>query len=131
VITEQPLDVADLLRVAPDPGNGAVVTFLGVVRAENGGRKVTRIRYDAYAAMAEREISSIVDAAQSGTRVSWARIVHRVGDVAPGEASLFVAVAAPHRAAAFDACQFIVTEIKLRVPIWKKEHYADGTAAWI
>ena len=111
---------------------GGIVTFLGVVR-DNApdGRGVTGLSYEAHEAMAVAEFETIVrDAvAQHGdVRVA---ILHRVGELKVGEVAVAVSVASAHRAAAFDACEFAIDALKRRAPIWKKEHYVDGTAEWV
>src|SRR5215470_4504727 len=115
---------------AVTPADGALCTFVGVVRAENGGRPVTRLEYEAYEPMA----LAMMDEIEAEVRRLWpvtdVRLVHRLGGLAIGEASVAVAVAAPHRAEAFAACRFAIDTLKARVPIWKKEFYADG-AAWL
>lgn len=131
MITSKPITLDDVVDGLVDAGNGAVVTFAGVVRDSNHGRPVTRIYYEAYSEMAERELTRIVDEALISPGVARARVVHRIGDVQAGEASLVVAVSGPHRLAVFDACMRIVDEIKKCVPIWKKEFYADGSSGWI
>jgi molybdopterin synthase catalytic subunit len=131
VITFRPIVAEEVLGALIGRDGGAVVSFTGVVRSENRGRDVLHIRYEAYASLVERELARIVDEVRADLGVSRARAIHRVGDVAVGEASLVVGVTARHRAAAFAACGRIVDEIKHRVPIWKKEFYADGSSEWI
>jgi len=112
------------------PSDGALCTFVGVVRAESGGRRVTHLEYEAYEPMA----LALMDEIEAEVRRLWpvtdVRVVHRLGRLEIGEASVAVAVAAPHRAEAFAACRFAIDTLKARVPIWKKEFYADG-AAWL
>jgi len=115
---------------AGEAGAGAVVTFEGVVRAKNEGRDVTAIYYDCYREMAEREIADIILETRRTYRVATVRIIHRIGEVAAGETSLLVIVAAAHRKDAFAACSYIVDTLKRRAPIWKKERYADNSARW-
>lgn len=109
---------------------GAVLTFSGVGRNEFGGRAVSSLFYEAYGEMAEAEMRAIAGEAEA----RWPRVrvamVHRTGDVAIGEASVVVAVGAAHRGEAYEASRFAIDELKRRVPIWKKEMYADGSA-WI
>lgn len=129
-----PLAIDHLLAVVAAPECGGTCTFLGTVRSgpeeeTHGG--VTGIEYSAYEAMADAELDRIV----SETLARWpgARVAlhHRLGLVPVGEASIAIAVAAPHRAAAFDACRYAIEEVKRRVPIWKREIHADGTAVWV
>jgi molybdopterin synthase catalytic subunit len=123
-----PIDLGDLAIAAP--ADGALCLFVGVVRNENQGRRVERLEYEAYEEMALPLMKEI--AAETRTRhpVSEVRLVHRLGLLEIGEASVAVAVASPHRAAAFAACRFATDTLKAKVPIWKKEHYADG-ATWL
>lgn len=125
-----PIDVSGLLVATRSDGDGAVSVFLGTVRNENGGRAVLFLEYEAYAPMAEREMARIAAEAVDRFQVTDVAIVHRVGRVEIGEASVAIAVAAPHRAAAMDACRFVIDTLKSSVPIWKREHFVDG-AAWI
>jgi molybdopterin synthase catalytic subunit len=123
-LTREPIDVSTLSGAAPE--DGAVCLFLGVVRNENGGRPVRHLEYEAYEEMARPLMEEI--AAEAGRRwpVTDVHIVHRLGRLEIGEPSVAVAVAAPHRAAAFEACRFAIDTLKATVPIWKKEFYADG-----
>ena len=130
-ICEAPLDLAAVTGAVLDTGMGGLVTFVGYVRAtSDDGRPVGGLTYEAHtelALVALREIG-----AEASTRFGPARvaIAHRVGTLALGEAAVAIAVAAPHRGAAFAACEYAIDELKMRVPIWKKEHYADGAADW-
>ena len=134
-IVEHPLDPAALLTEVAAPGHGATALFVGTVREVNEGRPVTGIDYSAYVAMAERELAAI--AATAARRFATAEgaphIVaeHRLGTLAIGEASVAVAAAHARRAPAVDAVRQVVEELKRRVPIWKREHYADGTREWL
>ena len=125
-----PIDVAALAADARGDGDGAVGLFVGTVRNVNAGRRVLFLEYEAYAPMAEREMERI--AAEAGARfaVTQVAIVHRVGRLDIGEASVAIAVAAPHRAAAMDACRFVIDTLKRSVPIWKREHF-EGGKVWI
>jgi molybdopterin synthase catalytic subunit len=101
------------------------------VRNQNEGRAVRALEYEAYAPLAESEGAKIVAEAMGRFPITQAVCVHRTGSLALGEIAVWVAVTSGHRAAAFDACSFIIAEVKARVPMWKKEHYADGTSEWI
>src|SRR5512134_2842546 len=122
------LDVAALCTATP--ADGAVCLFLGVVRDENAGRRVLRLEYEAYEEMALPLMQEIVAEARRSFPVTELRLVHRLGRLEIGEASVAVAVSSPHRAQAFAACRFAIDALKARVPIWKKEFYADGSA-WL
>lgn len=126
-----PLDLGALVAEVAHAGAGAVASFVGAVRETNDGAAVTGIEYEAYAPMADRELRDIL--VEGEARWPGVRAVarHRVGYLAVGEVSVAVAVASPHRAPAFDACRYVVEELKRRVPIWKCEHYADGRRAWV
>ena len=130
-LVDDPIDAAALLAEVARHANGATVLFLGTVRDVNDGRAVSGIEYTAYRSMAERELAVIV--AEASRRFGTDDIVveHRVGELALGECSVAVAAAHPRRAAAFDAARYVVEELKRRVPIWKLEHYVDGTREWV
>ena len=129
-LTADPIDVASMLSEAR-PSDGAVAAFIGVVRNENEGRSTTRILYEAYGPMAESEMEKIA----AGLAREWPavriRMIHRVGLLQVGEASVAVVVTSPHRTQAFAACRAAIDRIKTTVPIWKKESYADGTEEWV
>jgi molybdopterin synthase catalytic subunit len=125
-----PIDVAELIAHVRSDGDGAVSLFLGTTRNTSGGRRVLHLEYEAYVPMAEREMERIVADAIGRFGVTRVAIVHRVGRVEIGEASVAIAVAAPHRAAAIEACRFVIDTLKTSVPIWKREHFADG-AVWV
>ena len=130
-LVRTPIAAAALLDVVAHETAGAQTAFLGAVRDHNAGRAVTGIDYAAYEPMADAELAAI--AAEAGERWPGVRIAieHRIGTLAVGEISVGIAVAHAHRAPAFDACRFAIEAIKQRVPIWKREHYADGTRAWV
>lgn len=112
-------------------GAGGFVTFEGKVRNRNEGRLVERLEYEAHVDLAESEGRKILEEAKRAFGLLEARAVHRVGVLEIGETAVWIGVAAAHRNAAFRACSYIIDEIKIRVPIWKKEHYADGESGWI
>lgn len=130
-----------MFRVVSDPINdyleevslrdeslGAVITFEGRVRNENKGKTVTRLDYEAYEELAENETKSIFDEASDEFEIGEVAAFHRVGKLMPGDLAFWVGVSAGHRDSAFSGCRYVVDEIKRRVPIWKKEHYADGSS---
>jgi adenylyltransferase/sulfurtransferase len=114
-----------------DPAAGGYASFEGWVRDHNDGRRVLRLEYEAFEALAIKEGSRIVQQAIEKFGVSRAACVHRVGDLAVGELAVWVGVSAAHRQEAFAACRYIIDEVKHRVPIWKKEHYEDGDSGWV
>jgi len=124
-LVREPIDLAALTDRAA--GDGAVALFLGVVRSENRGREVLRLEYEAYEEMALPLMEEIAAEAARRFPVTGVRLVHRLGRLEIGEASVAVAVASPHRAEAFAACRFAIDTLKAQVPIWKKELYADGS----
>jgi len=129
-VTDEPIDTSDLLAAVGDDGAGGTVLFVGTTRDENDGHRVERLEYEAYREMAAAEMAAIGAEIARRWPVKAVAMVHRVGVVAIGEASVAVAVSAPHRAEAFEACRYGIDTLKARVPIWKKEHYAGG-AVWI
>jgi molybdopterin synthase catalytic subunit len=127
-LVREPIDLAALARTTP--ADGALCMFVGVVRNENRGRPVVRLEYQAYEEMALPQMQEVAAQARGRFPVTLVRLVHRLGTLEIGEASVAVAVASPHRAEAFAACRFAIDTLKSRVPIWKKELYADGSA-WL
>ena len=130
-ITEQPIDAAALLAEATSPGDGAALLFVGVVRNRNEGRSVGSLGYQAYAPMAEAVLRAIVDEARGRWETGAVSVVPRVGELGGGEASVAIAVAAPHRGDAYEASRYVIEELKKRVPIWKREGYLDGASEWL
>lgn len=111
-------------------GDGGVVTFLGVVRDEANGRRVSGLSYEAFEPMAVREFEAIAREARDRFGDVRIAIVHRIGELSAGEISVAVLASAAHRGTAFDACRYAIDELKRRAPIWKKERYADGGSEW-
>lgn len=129
VLTRDPLDPQEAVEAVLQNTDGAYVLFVGVVRDHARGRAVTGLEYDAYPAMAERQMGQIAEQVRERWNLACA-ILHRFGYLAVGEVSVVVCVAAAHRAAAFEACRWAIDTLKSDVPIWKKEYAADGTY-WI
>jgi molybdopterin synthase catalytic subunit len=125
-LQSEPIEVADLVAAVASPGAGAVSLFLGTVRDSNRGRRVVALEYQAYDAMALREMVGVAQEAGKRFEASRAALVHRTGRLEVGEVAVGIAVAAPHRKQSIEACRFIIDELKKRVPIWKKEFYEDG-----
>ncbi|HVE69930.1 MAG TPA: molybdenum cofactor biosynthesis protein MoaE, partial [Thermoanaerobaculia bacterium] len=130
-LTNHPIDVAALIREVTDESCGASVTFLGTVRDLNDGRAVSGIEYSAYRSMAEREMGAIAREADERFGVSRLVIEHRLGTLALTDISVAVVAAHAHRAPALDANRYVIEELKRRVPVWKLEHYVDGTREWV
>lgn len=130
-VSSRPIDVAAFRQRLIDRSCGAYVQFDGWVRDHNEGREVLRLEYEVYQPLALKEGKRIVAEAIDRFGVAHARAVHRSGLMELGEVAVVVGVSSPHRAAAFDACRYIIDQAKTRLPIWKKEHYADGDAEWV
>ena len=131
LIGTEPIDLGALVAAVSHAGAGAVTSFVGAVRDSNEGAAVSGIEYEAYAPMADRELRAILAEGEARWPGVRAEARHRVGYLAVGELSVAVAVASPHRGPAFDACRYVVEQLKRRVPVWKCEHYADGRRAWV
>ncbi|WP_434115739.1 molybdenum cofactor biosynthesis protein MoaE [Paraburkholderia caffeinilytica] len=128
----QPIDIqSEIMPVTRNPNVGAVVNFLGVVRHCGDFDDVVALELEHYPGMTEQSFSSIVEEAIARWRLEAVKIVHRVGRVALGEAVVLVVVAAPHRRAAFDACEFLMDFLKAHAPLWKKEIRRDGEVRWV
>jgi molybdopterin synthase catalytic subunit len=130
-LTREAIDASALVRQVAAPAHGAILLFLGVVREVNDGRGVTGIEYSAYEAMAQRELESIALEAAARFGSDSIVIVHRLGELGLEDASVGIAVAHAHRDEAYALSRWILEELKRRVPIWKREHYVDGTREWV
>jgi molybdopterin synthase catalytic subunit len=129
-LTHHPIDPAAVLAGLAGPRDGAVDLFLGVVRDHHDGRRVLRLEYHAYPEMALKVMRAIAAESHAGFGVSSLALVHRLGTLEIGEVSVVLAVAAPHRQTAFDACRHAMERLKREVPIWKREQFEDG-AEWV
>ena len=130
LLTSDPIELAPLLADVQSPARGGLSLFLGQVRDHHDGRAVVRLDYSAYGPMAEAECARIVAEAERRWSVAVA-LRHRVGSLSVGDTAVAVVVASAHRADAFAACRHVIEEVKRRVPIWKREYYADGTVTWV
>jgi MoaE-MoaD fusion protein len=128
-LLHSPIDMAAVIRQVRADQDGAIVTFDGFVRNESHGRKTVYLDYESYESMALAKMKEMGQAIHQKFAVHRIAILHRLGRLEIGETSVFIAVSAPHRAAAFDACRFAIDTLKRTVPIWKKEYFADG-AVW-
>ena len=124
------LDVARMLAAAARPDCGAIAVFVGTTRDHHAGRQVERLFYEAYRPMALAALEKLEHDVCERYEAADCRIAHRLGEVPPGEASVAVVVTAAHRRPAFDACRWAMDELKGTAPIWKKETYVGGGAAW-
>ncbi|MFQ5514655.1 MAG: molybdenum cofactor biosynthesis protein MoaE [Myxococcota bacterium] len=129
-VRAEPLSLNALLHEVQAAECGGVVTFTGVVRSRSRGQDIDHLEYEAYEPMAERELESIVEQVRGRWPEVRIALAHRVGRLAIGDAAVMIAVAAPHRVEAFEACRFAIDTLKRSVPIWKKEFSEDG-ACWI
>ena len=130
-VASQPIDRAAARQAVADPHCGALAVFEGWVRDYNEGRAVERLEYEVYRPLAEKEGARIVDEALEKFGVSHAACIHREGLLELGDIAVIVCVSSAHRAAAFDACRYIIDQAKVRLPIWKKEHYVTGEREWV
>lgn len=130
-IVQGPIDPTSVLEQVGHDEDGAVVLFVGVVRNHADGRSVTGMRYEAFEEMAVDVLETIAGEAAARLGTDRVAVVHRVGDLAIGDPSVAIAVSSPHRGDAYDASRYVIEEIKKRLPVWKKEHYADGDDAWV
>jgi molybdopterin synthase catalytic subunit len=130
-LTAQAIDARALHAALENPACGACVTFEGLIRNHNEGRAVSRLEYEAYGALAVKEGEAIAREARARFRIEEAACVHRTGLLEIGEMAVWVGVSSAHRGEAFKACAYIIDTVKQRVPIWKREHYADGSAEWV
>ncbi|MGA2001886.1 MAG: molybdenum cofactor biosynthesis protein MoaE [Terriglobales bacterium] len=128
-IVREPILTQAVLSALKKPEDGAAVVFEGVVRNNTRGRRTLYLDYEAYEAMALRQMGGLAEQARERFGVGGISIVHRLGRLEIGETSVLIVVASAHRGAAFDACRWIVDRLKKTVPIWKKEHFEDG-AVW-
>ena len=129
-LTTEPLDVGAIARRVILPECGATVSLDGYVRKWTKGRETLYLIYEAYEPMAWREMEKLIELAHAKFEIASVGIVHRLGKLEIGETSVVISVAAPHRRAAFEACEWLIKELKRTVPIWKKEVYAGGEV-WV
>jgi molybdopterin synthase catalytic subunit len=130
-ITDQAINPDELRQQLIDPAAGGFCSFEGWVRNLNEGQSVLRLEYEAYEPLAVSEGEKVLLEAQQKFPHLQAHCVHRSGLLEIGECAVWVGVSSPHRDEAFKACRFIIDEVKVRLPIWKKEHYVDGDSGWV
>jgi molybdopterin synthase catalytic subunit len=130
-MSSAPIDIAAVRAAMADENCGAYAQFEGWVRNVNDGRDVMRLEYEAHEPLAEREGLRIIEEAVRQFGLTRAACVHRTGLLELGDCAVIVAVTAPHRDEAFNGCRYIIDEVKQRLPIWKKEHYATGETEWV
>jgi molybdopterin synthase catalytic subunit len=129
LLVDKPIDADALIRHVRTGADGAIVTFDGCVRNQSHGRPTLYLDYEAYESMALAKMQEIAAEVHAKFAIDRVAIAHRLGRLEIGETSVFIAVSAPHRAAAFDACRYAIDTLKRSVPIWKKEYFQDG-AVW-
>lgn len=132
-ITSEPLSLGRCVEFVTHPSAGGIDVFLGTTRAESSsdGRELVALDYEAYEQMAAEQLLALARAGREKWPIVKVAIHHRVGPVAVGEPSVIIAVSTPHRADAFEACRFLIDQLKVDVPIWKKEIWADGSGTWV
>lgn len=126
-LQSEPLELDALLEQTQDPGSGALVVFSGTVRNHFEGQSVERLEYSAHPALVEKVLAELEQDVINRFGVLQCRIVHRQGTLEIGDDSVFVVVRSAHRGDAFDAARYAIDELKQRAPVWKREHYADGS----
>ena len=129
-IVEEEISLLSVLKAVEDERTGAVVTFIGHVRSRTEGKRVLALEYEAYKEMAERKLEEIAREIEGRWNLDRVAVVHRVGHLEVGETSVVIAVAAPHRTEAFEACRYAIDLVKEIAPIWKKEIY-EGQEEWV
>lgn len=130
-ITSEPLALDPLLAETEDDGSGALVVFYGTVRNQNEGRPVDGMTYEAHVSMAEKVLAALEEETLAAFDIRHCRIVHRIGALKLGEASVIILVRSAHRDAAYQASRYAIDQLKQRVPIWKQEHYIDGDSRYL
>lgn len=130
-VVSAPINLLNLLERVRSDADGAVLLFCGVVRNHDRGRAVVGLTYESYQEMAVEKLRKICEEVSSQFEVGDIAVTHRVGELGIGEASVGIAVAAPHRDAAYKASREVIERLKREVPIWKREHYADGADEWL
>ncbi len=131
IISDKPIDPDAFRRELFDPAAGAYAGFEGWIRNENEGDVVERLEYESYEPLAVSEGEKVIAEARAKFPILHARCVHRTGMLEIGECAVWVGVSSAHRDEAFNACRYIIDQVKVRLPIWKKEHYADGNSGWV
>jgi molybdopterin synthase catalytic subunit len=129
-IRDEPLPVDECLTFVADPSAGGISLFLGAVRDDDGGRGVEKLAYSAHPSALD-QLRQIAREVAAGVPVVAVAAVHRVGELAIGDAAVVVAVSAVHRGEAFDACRLLIDRLKHEVPIWKHQTFTDGRAEWV
>ena len=130
-LTNEPIDPQEALEHVRSNEAGAAVLFLGTTRQFTNGRETISLDYECYPEMARKELARLEEEARRRWQLTECAVVHRLGHLGLGEASVAIAVSSPHRQDAFEAGQWLIDTIKQSVPIWKQENWADGTSQWV
>lgn len=130
-ITQHPIDTDQVLKSVHSDSAGATVLFVGTTRQFTHGKETLKLEYECYEAMALKKMKELHDQAKQRWPIESCAIVHRIGSVGIGESSIAVAVSTPHRTDSFNAAQWLVDSLKALVPIWKQEHWSDGSQEWV
>lgn len=130
-ITTDPIDVQQAIRNVSSEEAGAVALFIGTVRNMTAGKPVEKLDFEAYDEMAISEMEKIIKQARARWSISQAAVIHRTGELQVSDIAVVVAASSPHRNEAFNACRYIIDTLKETVPIWKKEHFTDGSEVWV
>lgn len=131
ILTEQPIRLDPLIDQVRAPDRGGIAIFLGLVRDHHQGKSVLGLDYSAYGPMAEAVTREIIKEAEGRGQGAVVAVQHRIGALTVGDTAVAVVAAAAHRGEAFDACRYVIEELKKRVPVWKREMYSDGSVAWV
>ena len=129
--SEAPLDVSEAASFLYTERAGGVNLFIGVTRQWTGNKETLKLTYECYLPMALKEMEKLLLESCEKWPVEKVYMIHRLGEVPLGRPSVIIGVATPHRSEAFEACKFLIDELKIRVPIWKRENYADGSEEWV
>lgn len=130
LITKSIIDVSSIIEAVKTDESGGIDVFIGTTRSHSGGKNVQALEYEAYEPMALRMMDEIEREARSKWNLHKVAMVHRIGRVGIGEASVVIAVSSVHRKEAFEACRYLIDRLKTVVPIWKREYFSDGTIEW-
>ena len=130
-VTREPIVLESFFSWSSRPACGAAASFVGMVRDHDHGRPVKALFYECYVSMAEKMIATVIEGSKKRWEVDEVRVSHRIGFLEVGETAVAIAVSAAHREEAFAACRFMIEQIKIKVPIWKKEIFEDGASEWV
>ncbi len=130
-LSRDPIDVGTALSFLQTPRAGGISIFLGTTRQWTNGQETTLLTYESYKPMALKQMHRLIDMAESRWHIHQTCLLHRLGEVPRSEISVLIGVATSHRSEAFEACRFLIDQLKIQVPIWKQERHTDGSKIWI